>query len=63
MSKLPPLKEAVTKFSSWSSSFGAGGLGGMQYNENSDSTKNGGLDQVDELLIFENESLTPNNAN
>jgi len=35
----------------------------MQYNENSDSTKNGGLDQVDELLIFENESLTPNNAN
>jgi hypothetical protein len=47
----------------WSSSFGPGGLSGMQYNENSDSMKNQGLDQVDELLIFENESLTPNNAN
>jgi hypothetical protein len=53
LGSLPPLKDAASKFSSWATA----GLGG----ENRNNT-NGTIDTEDELLMFENETLTPRGA-
>lgn len=48
---LPPLKDTVSKFSSWATSSIIG--------ESKSSSGNGIIDTVDELLMFENENLAP----